>query len=168
MGTNIANKDDVTLNLGLQGASSTHTEHTSAPNIAATTLHTFHLNTTGLFSNESATEMGPHVFGEAEGLGTTVTIGIAVGSAVFVIIIIVIVVVCFVRKKMKEKKSKAWVDNLTMSYIADSNIDLTKDNYDEMISLDNDNFLNSLVDGHSFSVYSPTNNNTRQYTYSYF
>jgi len=43
-----------------------------------------------------------------------------------------------------------------------------QDNYDEMVSLDNDTFLNSLVDGQSFSVYSPTNNNTRQYTYSYF
>lgn len=38
----------------------------------------------------------------------------------------VITVVCFVRKKIKKKKSRAWVDNLTLSYIADSNIDLTK------------------------------------------
>ena len=45
---------------------------------------------------------------------------------------------------------------------------MLQDNYDEMVSLDNDTFLNSLVDGQSFSVYSPTNNNTRQYTYSYF
>ncbi|WAR16280.1 hypothetical protein MAR_030874 [Mya arenaria] len=42
------------------------------------------------------------------------------------------------------------------------------DNYDEIVSLDNDNFLNSLVDAQAFSVYSSPNNNTRQYTYSYF
>ncbi|KAH3710045.1 hypothetical protein DPMN_069511 [Dreissena polymorpha] len=103
---------------------------------------------------------------ETNGLGTPVTIAIALGSAAFVIIIVV-VVVCFVRRRIKEKKSRTWVDNLTLSYIADSNADLTKDNFDEMVSLDNDNFLNSLVDGQAFSVYS-SGNNTRHYTYSYF
>ena len=33
--------------------------------------------------------------------------------------------ILLVRKKRK-KRTKAWVDNLTLSYIADSNIDLTK------------------------------------------
>lgn len=125
------------------------------------------VNTTEITTYLNHTEAGPPGGDSGFGLSTEVTIAIAVGSAV-IVIIIVIVVVLLVRKRHK-KRTKAWVDNLTLSYIADSNIDLTKDNFDETISLDNDNFLNSL--DQNISMWTPntnTNSNTRQYTYSYF
>lgn len=124
----------------------------------------FLVNTTEITTHLNQTEAGPPLPGSGYELSTAVTVAIAVGSAI-IIIIIVIVVNVFNRKR-KKKKNKAWVDNLTLSYIADSNIDLTKDNVDETISLDNDNFLNSL--DQNFSMWTPNTSNTRQYTYSYF
>lgn len=167
MGTN----DSVialTSEAGLHDVVTSHLPDVTPSNVTSSTLHTFHLNSTDLHMNDSVTETAPAVVSGVGGLGTSVTMAVALSSVAFVIVIVVIVV-CFARKRHREKKTRAWVDNLTLSYIADSNIDLTKDNYDEMISLDNDNFLNSLVDSQSFSVYSSSNNNnTRQYTYSYF
>ncbi|XP_060593772.1 uncharacterized protein LOC132748225 [Ruditapes philippinarum] len=158
----------LTSESGHNVAMTTHSSDITSSYVTSSSLHTFHLNSTDLHANASETEVHPGIVSGIDGLGTSVTIAVALSSVAFVVVI-VIIMVCFVRKKYREKKSRAWVDNLTLSYIADSNIDLTKDNYDEMISLDNDNFLNSLVDSQSFSVYSSSNNNnTRQYTYSYF
>ncbi|ESO95624.1 hypothetical protein LOTGIDRAFT_239413 [Lottia gigantea] len=87
-------------------------------------------------------------------LTTQEIIGIACGSAAFVLILAVIIGVCCAKKKQRLSGSKAdlstyWEDNVTLSYI-NGHIDLPRDYPDEMISLDNDSFLNSL-DSMSFS-----------------
>ncbi|KAL3889469.1 hypothetical protein ACJMK2_001812 [Sinanodonta woodiana] len=85
----------------------------------------------------------PDSFTQNAELSTGVTAAIAVSSG-FAIIILVIAIVFFIRKKCFQKRKAPWEDNLTLSYIADSNFDLTKDNVDDLVSLDNDSFLNSL------------------------
>lgn len=127
------------------------------------TLYLNDVETTVYFNDSSTVPFDNSV---SYGLGTTVTVAIVLGSVAF-LAVVVIVIVCFMRWRIQKKKVRAFVDNLTLSYIADSNIDLTKDNYDEMISLDNDNFLNSLVDASAFSRYS-SHSSTRHYSYSYF
>ncbi|KAK6187035.1 hypothetical protein SNE40_006285 [Patella caerulea] len=81
-------------------------------------------------------------------LPTSVIIGIACGSAALVLLLVVAIAICCTRKKHQLSGSKAdlsayWEDNVTLSYI-NGHVDLPRDYPDEMISLDNDSFLNSL------------------------
>ncbi|XP_067665616.1 uncharacterized protein [Haliotis asinina] len=86
-------------------------------------------------------------------LSTPAIIGIAVGAAVFVIVVACMVIfLCRRRRTLSGSKadlSTYWDDNVTLSYI-NGHLDYPKDLSDEMVSLDNDSFLNSL-DSMSFS-----------------
>ncbi|XP_046565500.1 flocculation protein FLO11-like isoform X2 [Haliotis rubra] len=86
-------------------------------------------------------------------LSTPAIIGIAVGAAVLVIVVAcMLIFMCRRRRTLSGSKadlSTYWDDNVTLSYI-NGHLDYPKDLSDEMVSLDNDSFLNSL-DSMSFS-----------------
>ncbi|KAK3594831.1 hypothetical protein CHS0354_002882 [Potamilus streckersoni] len=122
-------------------------------------------DTSDVHNNGSDLGTDHHSFTQNAQLSTGVIAAIAVSSG-FVIIILVIAIVFFIRKKCFQKRKAPWEDNLTLSYIADSNFDLTKDNVDDLVSLDNDSFLNSLDCANSAPF--PVCSSMKHYNYTSF
>ncbi|KAL8596999.1 hypothetical protein ACOMHN_050098 [Nucella lapillus] len=79
----------------------------------------------------------------------------AVCGTVLLVVILGVFIYCMVRRRGKMPSgskidlSSYWDDSVTLSYI-NGHVDIPKDSADEMISLDNDSFLNSL-DSMSFT-----------------
>lgn len=96
-------------------------------------------------------------------LTTPQIIGISFGAAV-VILGISIPLICWMHKKYINRVSKHykeyWDDNVNLSYI-NGHLDAPREQNDDVISLDNDSFLNSL-DSASFTNLWPSSDNSRR------
>ncbi|XP_076456435.1 uncharacterized protein LOC143290803 [Babylonia areolata] len=91
---------------------------------------------------------------EEQELRIKIIVGAACG-AVLLVVILGVFIGCVMRRRGKMPSgskidlSSYWDDSVTLSYI-NGHVDMPKDSADEMISLDNDSFLNSL-DSMSFT-----------------
>ncbi|KAK7091126.1 uncharacterized protein [Littorina saxatilis] len=96
-----------------------------------------------------------------------IIVGVACG-AILLVVLVGVVVGCLLRRRGKMTSgskvdlSSYWDDSVTLSYI-NGHIDIPKDSADEMVSLDNDSFLNSL-DSMSFTNTWTSDTSTSKHT----
>lgn len=124
-----------------------------------TTLSSDSANASSNYTNESIS--GNHSADTF--LTTPQIIGISFGAAV-VILGISIPLICWMHEKYINRVSKHykeyWDDNVNLSYI-NGHLDAPREQNDDVISLDNDSFLNSL-DSASFTNLWPSSDNSRR------